>query len=393
MVAAMNSLLSRLRSASVVSLSTPVAANDAAGAWLRLVPAGSFTARDGRGPFVAGSKADMEAIVARTRQYHGGIDIVVDYDHQSVFGVKDGVGGTARAAGWIKELQVRDDGIYGRIEWTEAAASAIRAGEYRYLSPVIPAEKKTGRIALLLNAAITNVPALDLEAVAASALFPELNDEGTAMDKIAKALGLPDGADEAAVLAAIAALGAVSTALTAIAAAAGLAPDAKPGDIQAAAAAALADRQAFTAAAGLQAGADRDAILAVLRAGPGSVVPDPAKYVPIAAVTELRDQLNQLTATLSADKAEEAVSAAMRDGKLTPAMRDWGIALFKSDRGAFDAFVAGAPKLTAPQLTAPKLPSDGVAALTAEQEAVAKMLGIDPKDYAATLKSERQPAL
>lgn len=155
-----------------------LAADAATGAWMLLVPAGRFEARDGR-KFVSGSQSEMQAIIARTRQYHGTTDIVVDYDHQSVFGAKDGVGGTAKAAGWIKQLDVRSDGIWGRVEWTPAALEAIRAGEYRYLSPVIP-HRKDGRIIIILNAALTNTPALDLTAAAASARLSNLNlsDEG-----------------------------------------------------------------------------------------------------------------------------------------------------------------------------------------------------------------------
>ncbi|RWE48621.1 MAG: hypothetical protein EOS24_34125, partial [Mesorhizobium sp.] len=98
------------------------------------------------GPWVTGDKASMEQIVANTRQYAGSTDLAIDYDHQTVFGAIPGVGGKAPAAGWIKELQARDDGIFGRVEWTAAASAAIKAGEYRYLSPVFFHEKTTGRV-------------------------------------------------------------------------------------------------------------------------------------------------------------------------------------------------------------------------------------------------------
>lgn len=111
----------------------------------------------------------------------------------------DGVGGTAKAAGRVKELQVRDDGIYGRVAWTAAASASIKAEEYRYLSPVIPHRKADGRVLMILSAALTNTPALDLEAAAASAVFSHLSEEGTEMEKILTALGLPKGSGEDAV--------------------------------------------------------------------------------------------------------------------------------------------------------------------------------------------------
>src|SRR3546814_1790477 len=75
-------------------------------------------------------------------------------------------GGRAPASGWIKELQKRDDGIYGRIEWTAAARQALAAGEYRYISPVFNHDKIGGRVRAILRAGLTNTPALELAAVA-----------------------------------------------------------------------------------------------------------------------------------------------------------------------------------------------------------------------------------
>ncbi len=345
-----------LASASVAALSDPLALTGAdASAWLRLVPAGKFSARDGRGPFDAGGRSDMEAIVARTREYHGSTDILVDYDHQSVFGAKDGVGGTARAAGWIKQLEVRDDGIYGRVEWTAAAAAAIKAGEYRYFSPVIPHHKQSGRIMLLLNAAITNTPALQVDTLAASAYFPKLSEEGKPMEKILTALGLAEGSGEDAVLSAINTL---LTSASAVAAAAGLKADAKPADVEAAVKAAFADRTKLVEAVGLKADAkpaDIDTAIAAL-----STSPDPAKFVPIASVTALQTQVKELKDGQLERDANDAVLTAIKDGKLAPALKDWALDLFKKDKTQFAAFTANAPVLTEPQLKTPKRDTDGV---------------------------------
>lgn len=388
----MNPAIARLlSSASVASLAVPIDETtlSAEGGWLRLVPAGRFSARDGRGPFDAGDRVAMEEIVARTRSYHGAMDILVDYDHQSVFGAKDGVGGRAPAAGWVKELQVRDDGIYGRVEWTAAATGAIAAREYRYLSPVIPHHKQSGKIFFLHNVAVTNSPALDLEPLAASALFA-LSNKGTDMENILKALGLAEGSGEDAVLAAIAGHLAAGTALAAIAAAAGLKREAQPGEVQAAAVAALTDRAAFAGAAGLKSEATSDQIVAVLKARAEPGAPDPTKYVPIEAFTSLRDEVKQLQAGVSDKAARDAVNAAMSAGKLPPAMEQWGLDLYRKDAAAFSSFVDGAPTLTAPQLRRIVKEADGIAVLSAEQETVAKALGLDPKAYAETLKSEEK---
>ncbi|WP_459987377.1 phage protease [Komagataeibacter kakiaceti] len=38
--------------------------------------------------------------------------------------------------GWITELQARDDGIWGRVEWNASGHSAMDNKSYRGVSPV-----------------------------------------------------------------------------------------------------------------------------------------------------------------------------------------------------------------------------------------------------------------
>ncbi|MEP4767866.1 MAG: phage protease [Roseibium sp.] len=194
-------------------------ASETNAAWIKLLPAGSFTCRDGRGPFHAGDSAALQAILTQTEALLAATEMMVDYDHQSIFGAIEGVGGTAKAAGWIKSFEIRDDGIYGQVQWTEAASAAIKAREYRYISPLFAVEKTTSKVIALRNAALVNMPALDLEAIAAR--FSSSNTQDIPMEKIALALGLAETASEAEILAAIAA---TQNTHTAIAVAAGLEP-------------------------------------------------------------------------------------------------------------------------------------------------------------------------
>lgn len=55
-----------------------------------------------------------------------GTDLDIDYDHKML---------TTKAAGWIKEVEARPDGLWGLIDWTPDAAKAIKNKEYRYFSP------------------------------------------------------------------------------------------------------------------------------------------------------------------------------------------------------------------------------------------------------------------
>ncbi len=318
--------------------------------------------------------------------------MVVYHDHGGWGGVAGGAGAAAKAAGWVRRIEAREDGIWADIEWTAAAATAIAAKEYRYLSPVIP-HHKDGRVVMILSVALTNVPATHLEALSATLTLPT-NDRTPDMDKVLAALlaalGLPQGTDETAVLAAI---NAMLTGNAALAAALGLPAAAKPADIQAAVTSLVAERRQLVEAAGLAAdvkGADAIAALTALK-GKGS--PDPTKFVPIEQVTALQADLKALKDATTAGAAEAAVAEAMRQGKIAPALKGWAIDLFKADKAKFDTFVGAAPALTSQQLKTPVLPAGDTAALTAEQLTSAKLLGIDPKAYAATLKAEREAAL
>ena len=54
-----------------------------------------------------------------------GVDIAIDYGHDS--------GGPA--AGWVRQAESRDNGLWLLVEWTDKAAEALRKKEYRYFSP------------------------------------------------------------------------------------------------------------------------------------------------------------------------------------------------------------------------------------------------------------------
>lgn len=357
--------------------------------WLQLLPAGRFASRDGRGPFVTGSRDEMEAIVAASRRYAGNTDIMVDYDHQSVFGAKDGTGGRAPAAGWIKELQVRDDGIYGRVEWTEAAAAAIRAGEYRYISPFFRHAKKSGRVMLIVNAGLTNTPALDLAEIAASIDLTFSTEEDNTMDKIIAALGLAKGSGEDACLSAINSLLAHTTAMHE---AAGAKKDTKPADVVtlvASGAAAMSTLASLKKDAGVADDADAAAIMSALsgKAGAGGTV-DPTKYVSMDAYKQLSADFAALRAEISGDKAEDAVEAAMSAGKITPAQKDWALGYAKSDPDGFEAFATAQPVITKPQLGDRHRAQSETATTDESDKAVMTALGISQDDFVAARKLE-----
>ena len=153
--------------------------------WVELIPAGSFSGRDGRGPYIL----DIEAVLAAFAK--AGIDLPIDYEHQTLSAGEKA--GPVPAAGWITALEGRDGALWGRVRWTDEAARLIAGRAYRYLSPVFRHDK-AGRVITLEGAALTHYPNLDLTPVA----HTQGDDTMTDLTPIAQALGVA-GDDAASV--------------------------------------------------------------------------------------------------------------------------------------------------------------------------------------------------
>lgn len=342
-----NSFLSRLRSSNAVSVAASSGAEDfvAAGSIdafvgaepvrrVLLLPMGVIVLRDGRGPFRLDNIAHAKAVVAASQARAGRTDLAIDYDHQSYYGAGPGKGGRAPAAGWIKSLSADDAGIWGDVEWTPAAEAALRAREYRYISPLFSADE-AGRVRILRNAGLVNDPAIEsLPAVAAASL------QGDQMDysPICAALGLDASATLEDILAALKkpaqgkpnaldAEGPASADYSPIAVELGIEPTATLEEIMQAIAR-LVLGPPHIAASALVAGAEN---------------PNPAQWVPAAAFEAATTRLAQL----EVDRRESLIAAASAEGRLTPAMakvaRD-----HLTDPVAFEAYLAAAPVIVAP---------------------------------------------
>ena len=236
--------------------------------WVHLMKAGPLEASDGR----KWRLDDPARVVAESLA--AGRDLAIDYDHQTELVMKTGQ--AAPAAGWIKALEARDDGIWGRVEWKPTGAEKLKAREYRYLSPTFLARKGNGQVLRILRAALTNSPALTLTALASH----QSQDHEDSMDELLKnliaTLGLKGDADAETALARVNALATEAADAKAhmarVAKAAGQAEDADADML-------------CTAIAGLAAGGD-DA--------------DPAKFVARAQF----DEVANLLRTLTDDRAE-----------------------------------------------------------------------------------------
>jgi len=150
---------------------------------------------------------DAEAVAAMVRRFaesaQQGVGMLVDFDHESLQ-----PDGSTRAAGWIQEMQAREDGLYARIRWSAAGLAAVQGGDYLYLSPVFPetgaeelgrdaAGHRRLRLREISRAAVTNDPGLrGIRAVANRATPQTPDPKGPQMIKLAKLLNLPDTATE-----------------------------------------------------------------------------------------------------------------------------------------------------------------------------------------------------
>lgn len=322
---------------------------------IQLFRIGAHPSRNGKPPVIRiDDLAHAERIVAASAAYHSSNDMVIDYDHQSVFGAKPGVGGRAPAAGWAPKLFANDEGIFAEVDWTEGAASALTKREYRYISPVFTHDRQ-GRPIAVINAALTNTPSLDLAAVA-SALSQTDGDESMNYGPIAKALGLGEDATEEEVLRAIANMNGSAATMTAIATALG----------------AEATADLVAAATALKAKADN--------AGN----PDPAKFVPVETVAQLTQSVQSLSAGLAAvqeTNRKAKIDAAQADGRLPPALVAHASSI--TDETALDAFLGA---LSPGALGKPAVEGDPGSAsgkLTAEELAACTALGVTEEEFIA----------
>lgn len=87
-------------------------------------------------------------------------DRPIDYQHQLQKAAENGK--PVPAAAWFHRLEWRADGLWATdVRWTDPAAAAIRAGEYRYVSPVFTYDDDTGAVSGLLCASLVAIPGLD----------------------------------------------------------------------------------------------------------------------------------------------------------------------------------------------------------------------------------------
>ncbi|RCH24857.1 phage protease [Pseudomonas aeruginosa] len=110
--------------------------------------------------------------------------------------------------------------------------------------------------------------------------------------------------------------------------------------------------------------------------------PDPAKFVPLEAVTDLQEQIAALTARLNGGELDKLVGAALQDGRLLPSLEQWARDLGGKDIGQLKAYLDKAAPIAALTRLQGRQPEGDTHNLTDAEMEAARMTGISPADYA-----------
>ena len=291
--------------------------------WVELLPPGTVVAgRDGR----RWVNDRPEAILTAFRANRA--DLPLDWEHSTALLAP--AGHPAPAAGWVRELELRDGGIWGRVEWTERGRQSVESREYRYVSPVIDFERHSNRIVRISSVALTNSPNLQIGAL------NQTSQEHHMEPEILKALGLAETATPAEAIAAIAQL-------------------------------------------------KSELVTARNRAE----TPSLDKFVPRAdyetAINRAKaaeDRIAKAEVDSREQQIEVAIKGALEVGKITPATADYHRAQCRQEGGLprFEAFVAAAPVIAPATDLGSRQPPHTGAALNSVTMRVAEMFGNSAED-------------
>ncbi|MCW8842405.1 MAG: phage protease [Rhodobacteraceae bacterium] len=296
--------------------------------WVQLLPAGrSVRGVDGRSWTMEDANALIDSFLARNN------DLPVDLEHATQ--IKGAQGEPAPAVGWIKELEARDTGLWGRVEWNGEGEALLRRRAYRYLSPVFKFAKRTGEITRMVSAGLTNNPNLDLVALNSA---DDLTEETTMDPAVLEALGLNSTATSADTVLAIQKLKAAET-------------------------------------------------TALNRAAS----PDPNKFVPKADYDLAMNRISDFEAVEKEREGEAinaAIDAAIEAGKVAPMSRDYHTAACREEGGLerFQAMVDVSAVIADKSGLDQKDPTKKTATLSADEEAVCQQMGITAEEFLAAKK-------
>jgi phage I-like protein len=352
---------------------------------IQLTPAGNFRGFDGRPKDVANwvmNAEDAKEVIAFCSARSN--DFVIDYEHQTLLAETNGQ--PAPAAGWFSGAALRwveGEGLFAKAKWTKRAQGFIDSDEYKYLSPVLLYEKKTGRVKGIIAAALTNNACIDgmdevLSRAAANFALDGATIENTTteylnmdieelLESLRWMLNLPTLATKEEVIAEL------QKAVATI----------KSGNADAVAAAGFSITGLLSSQAGQ---------IAALKAA----LPDPAKFVAVEVMTELQTEVTTLRNEKVEREVSEVVSAALTAGKLLPAQEGWARELGKSNLALLKQHVDTAQPIAAltNMQTGGKKPEGQPEGELSENElAMCRSTGVSPEDFKKTKLASAQAGI
>ncbi|ENQ4922533.1 phage protease [Salmonella enterica] len=382
----------------IAALSISLTAEATPATRVRIFPAGEFRSNDGRPkecPAWVMNAACAQRLIAAAASKK--TDYSFDYEHQTLRAVTNGK--PAPASAWFKSLEwVEGDGLYAvDVDWTAAASQMIAAREYRYLSPMFDYHPVTGEVGQLINVALTNLPALEeldegviaaaSRLAATSSTFPEntaMDEEQIAylLSQLRWILNLPETSTAADIKTELEKI------ITAISGGQGMA-------------AASVDLLAMLTTA-----ADRDARIAEQEAKIADLsqrVYDPAKFVPVAALSQVQAQYAQTITESGNQEVERLITAALSDRRLLPGeLETWARDLGQKDPATLKAYLEKAPPMAAlnrmqtqevpgatggtPRSADPRNEGKNPAALDPVLVALSQQFGNDPAEMARLME-------
>ena len=382
-----------------------LAADGSVPEWVMIACAGRWLGAPQRPEIITEEHLRSAADYFERNQAAHGADLVVDYHHATLAAAAGQ--GRAPAAGWIREMDLRNAGreLWGHVLWVSNTASEIAKGAYRYLSPVLrwnTPDRVTGAPVPMMvhSVALTNTPFLtELESL----------NEAAATDGGADITAVERGGESMKVLALIAA---ALTGMTPeqVASALGLEADAEDAQV-AQGIMALVDRVTELEAASAEAAAAGEAVNAPvlpdfvcnalgLGAGSGETAVN-AALMKLQAGVDLSGQraalglaedadegaiitaINDLQLVRRKSDAEELVDGAVEGGKITPAAREFWLANAGRDLEAARQAINSMQVLVAPSALARKPADKGGDGLTVAEKLICKQMGLKAEEYLA----------
>lgn len=284
-----------------------------------------------------------------------GLDIVVDYEHQTLENVQ------APAGGWIKQMFIQDGAIAAKVEWTPKAQEYLKNKEYRYLSPVVLVRKSDSKAVVLHSVALTNTPAIDGMYPIVNSIDIEFEGGNETMDllkQLAVLLGLSEDATEEQVLQAIKKTTEEADKIK----------KENQDNTKTQEGTEVVANKVICGLLGLDEKSKTEDMAAAIMA-----LKNPANFVSVTEFNALKDKLNK-------KDTDEVVIKALKAGKISAAQKEWAIEYALKDPDGFGKFIEKAPKIVPVgefdfEETKKDLKSDEATLK------VCKMLGVSAEDF------------